>query len=169
MHDHPAIGIDQVAEFARILPAGLPHERWNRGHKSAFSRTYDLVPHMTIALRIKLTYSLLMQVEFDDTSRRSTSSLPAALHPASRRRSYFQLQGLGLPWHRLSLCKYGAFTGARHPVLRTGATVAHSFAAFASGLSRCACQIAVYKRSKRSGRNCQDRKPEPARAKGGGI
>jgi hypothetical protein len=34
-------------------------------------------------------------------------------------------------------------------VLRTGATVAHSSPAFAFGLSRCACQIALYKKSKK--------------------
>ncbi|MFZ2124847.1 MAG: helix-turn-helix domain-containing protein, partial [Rhodoferax sp.] len=40
------------------------------------------------------------------------SSSPVALHPASRRRSYFQLRGLGLPRHGLSPCKCGAFAGA---------------------------------------------------------
>ena len=35
---------------------------------------------------------------------RTASSPPVAPHPASQRRSYLRLQGLGLPWHRLSLC-----------------------------------------------------------------
>jgi hypothetical protein len=35
---------------------------------------------------------------------RTASSLPVALHPASRRRSYFQLRGLGLPRHGLPPC-----------------------------------------------------------------
>ena len=42
----------------------------------------------------------------------TASSPPVALHPASQRRSYLQLQGLGLPWHGLSLCWCRAFTGA---------------------------------------------------------
>ncbi len=43
---------------------------------------------------------------------RTASSPPVALHPASQRRSYLQLQGLGLPWHGLSPCWCRAFTGA---------------------------------------------------------
>ena len=35
---------------------------------------------------------------------RTASSSPVALHPASQRRSYFRLQGLGLPWHGLPPC-----------------------------------------------------------------
>ena len=37
------------------------------------------------------------------------------------------------------------------PVLRAGATVAHRSPKFAFGLTRCACQTAVYKKSKKSG------------------
>ena len=48
---------------------------------------------------------------------RTASSPPVALHPASRRRSYFRLRGLGLPRHRLPLCKCRAFTGALIPAL----------------------------------------------------
>ena len=43
---------------------------------------------------------------------RTASSPPVALHPASQRRSYLRLQGLGLPWHGLSPCWCRAFTGA---------------------------------------------------------
>jgi len=46
---------------------------------------------------------------------RTASSLPVALHPASRRRSYLQLRGLGLPRHGLPPCQYRAFTGALIP------------------------------------------------------
>ena len=46
---------------------------------------------------------------------RTASSPPVAPHPASQRRSYFQLQGLGLPWHGLSPCWCRAFTGALIP------------------------------------------------------
>ena len=46
---------------------------------------------------------------------RTASSLPVALHPASRRRSYLRLRGLGLPRHGLSPCGYRAFTGALIP------------------------------------------------------
>jgi len=53
---------------------------------------------------------------------RTASSLPVALHPASRRRSYLQLRGLGLPRHGLTPCCLRAFTGARYrlsPVWRS--------------------------------------------------
>ena len=43
---------------------------------------------------------------------RTDSSLPVALHPASRRRSYLQLRGFGLPRHGLAPCCLRAFTGA---------------------------------------------------------
>ena len=46
---------------------------------------------------------------------RTASSLPVALHPASRRRSYLRLRGLGLPRHGLPPCRCGAFTGALTP------------------------------------------------------
>ena len=48
---------------------------------------------------------------------RTASSPPVAPHPASQRRSYLQLQGLGLPWHGLSPCWCRAFTGALIPDL----------------------------------------------------
>ena len=43
---------------------------------------------------------------------RTASSPPVALHPASQRRSYLRLRGLGLPRHGLSPCCVRAFTGA---------------------------------------------------------
>ena len=43
---------------------------------------------------------------------RTASSPPAALHPASRRRSCLQLRGHGLPRHGLSPCYVCAFTSA---------------------------------------------------------
>ncbi len=46
---------------------------------------------------------------------RTDGSLPVALHPASRRRSYLLLRGLGLPRHGLTPCCYGAFAGALIP------------------------------------------------------
>src|SRR6266704_6106156 len=46
---------------------------------------------------------------------RTASSLPVALHPASQRRSYFQLRGHGLPRHGLPPCCLRAFTGALVP------------------------------------------------------
>ena len=46
---------------------------------------------------------------------RTASSLPVALHPASRRRSYLRLRGLGLPRHGLPPCRCSAFTGALIP------------------------------------------------------
>jgi len=46
---------------------------------------------------------------------RTASSLPVALHPASQRRSYLRLRGLGLPRHGLPPCRCSAFTGALIP------------------------------------------------------
>ena len=43
---------------------------------------------------------------------RTASSLPVALHPASLRRSFLLLRGLGLPRHGLPPCCVCAFTGA---------------------------------------------------------
>ena len=55
---------------------------------------------------------------------RTNSSLPVALHPASQRRSYLQLQGPGLPSHGLPPCSCGAITGARSTLtLRPGYAV----------------------------------------------
>src|SRR5712692_1375553 len=60
--------------------------------------------------RLVITPSLLEFVFL-----RAASSLPVALHPASRRRSYLRLRGLGLPRHGLPPCRCGAFTGALIP------------------------------------------------------
>ena len=46
---------------------------------------------------------------------RTASSPPVASHPASQRRSYLRLRGLGLPRHGLAPCRYRAFTGALVP------------------------------------------------------
>ena len=43
---------------------------------------------------------------------RTASSPPVAPHPASLRRSYLQLRGLGLPRHGLPPCCVGALAGA---------------------------------------------------------
>jgi len=48
---------------------------------------------------------------------RTVGSLPAALHPASRRRSYLRLRCYGLHRHGLSPCCSGTFTGALIPGL----------------------------------------------------
>ena len=47
----------------------------------------------------------------------TASSLPVALHPASRRRSYPQLRGLGLPRHGLPPCCVCALASALGPDL----------------------------------------------------
>ena len=89
----------------RLQPRGAPRHRFTRpfqraGRVSDFAMNEQARRH-TPPNRVRLL--------------RTASSLPVALHPASRRRGYLRLRGLGLPRHGLPPCRCGAFTGALIP------------------------------------------------------
>ena len=79
----------------------------------AFHAKYSVPGKFQTSPRMSRLVATSRRIEF--VILRTASSLPVALHPASRRRSYLQLRGLGLPRHGLSPCGYRAFTGALIP------------------------------------------------------
>jgi len=86
----------------RLQPRRWPGYRFLRQY--SVSDAFQASPSPS---RLAATYR---RIEF--VILRTEGSLPVALHPASRRRSYLQLRGLGLPRHGLSPCCVHAFTGA---------------------------------------------------------
>ena len=101
----PRLSRDTFPAF-RLQPRHAPRHRFPRRHTSVPGE-FRTSPRMS---RLVATYR---RIEF--ALLRTASSLPVALHPASQRRSYLRLRGLGFPRHRLPLCCHRAFTGALIP------------------------------------------------------
>ena len=96
----------------RLQPRRWPGYRFLRQY--SVSDAFQASPSPS---RLAATYR---RIEF--VILRTEGSLPVALHPASRRRSYLQLRGLGLPRHGLSPCCVHAFTGALGACLQANAS-----------------------------------------------
>ena len=97
----PASPTHTSATF-RLQPRGRP------GHR--FSSQISVTSHFQTSPSPSQLVAVPRRIEF--VNLRTASSLPVALHPASLRRSYLQLRGLGLPRHGLPPCCVSALAGA---------------------------------------------------------